>query len=54
MAYHGLVDTNGMATGDGSPSEERKAADELEEVVLSLPGNEQKKDYSAADGGFIL
>ena len=51
MAYQGLTDTNGTTTGDGGPSTEKeKAAGELEDVVLTLPGGEQKKDYNAADG----
>ena len=47
-------DTSGAATGAGGPvSEEQKMAGELEDVVLTLPGDEQKKDYNAADGTSI-
>ena len=46
-------DTSGAATGAGGPvSEEQKMAGELENVVLILPGDEQK-DYDAADGTSI-
>ena len=52
MAYQSFPDTNGSAgAGVSVPSsEEQKMASELEDVVLTLPGDEQKKDYSAADG----
>ena len=52
MAYQSFPDSNSTAvTGVGGPSsEEEKTASELEDVVLTLPGDEQKKDYNAADG----
>ena len=49
MAYQSFPDTNGSGVSV-PPSEEQKTAGELEDVVLTLPGDEQKKDYSAADG----
>ena len=55
MAYQGFPDTNGTATGVSGPSsEEQKTADELEDLVLTLPGGDQKKDYNAADGKLSL
>ena len=54
MAFQSFPDTNGAAIGAGDPvSEEQKMAGELEDVVLTLPGDEQKKDYNAADGTSI-
>ena len=52
MAYQSFPDTNGsVGSGISVPSsEEQKTAGELEDVILTLPGDEQKKDYSAADG----
>jgi hypothetical protein len=55
MAYQSFPDTNGSAAGVSIPSsEEQKTAGELEDVVLTLPGDEQKKDYNAADGNKLL
>ena len=50
MAHFGFVDANGLATGESGPTEKQKLEDDLEEVALTAPIDEQAKGFVAADG----